>query len=54
MTGKMLDYTAHMYSSQDQTSVKGRQAQRQGKEYALHPPWLVLPDQVSEPPCKRR
>ena len=54
MTGNMLDYTAHMYSSQDQTSVKRRQAKRQGKAHALHPPWLVLPDQVSEPPCKRR
>src|SRR3989454_11592052 len=49
MTGKMLDYTVHMYSSQGQTSVKRRQAKRQGKEYALHPPWLVLPDQASEP-----
>ena len=26
-----------------------RQAKRQGKEYAPHPPWLVLPDQASEP-----
>ena len=49
MTGNTLDYTAHMYSSQGQTSVKRRQAKRQGKEYALHPPWLVLPDQASEP-----
>jgi hypothetical protein len=49
MTGKMLDYTAHMYSSQGQTSAKRKQAKRQGKEYARHPPWLVLPDQASEP-----
>ena len=49
MTGNTLDYTTHMYSSQGQTSVKRRQAKRQGKEYALHPPWLVLPDQASEP-----
>jgi hypothetical protein len=49
MTGNMLDNTAHMNSSKDQTSVKIRQAKRQGKEYALHPPWLVLPDQASEP-----
>src|SRR5262249_52506299 len=48
-TGKMLDYTAHMYSGQEHTSVKGRQANRQGKEYARHPPWLVLPDQASRP-----
>src|SRR6516225_1603508 len=45
----MRDYTAHMYSSQGHTSVKIRQAKRQGKEYAPHPPWLVLPDQASEP-----
>jgi hypothetical protein len=31
MTGNMLDYTAHTYSSKDQTSVKIRQAKRQGK-----------------------
>ena len=45
----MRDYTAHMYSSQGHTSVQIRQAKRQGKEYAPHPPWLVLPDQASEP-----
>src|SRR5215813_12642694 len=49
MTGNMLDYTAHMYSSQEHTSVKIRQAKRQGKEDALHPAWLVLPDQASRP-----
>src|SRR6516162_3082581 len=49
VTGKMRDYTAHMYSSQGHTSVQIRQAKRQGKEYAPHPPWLVLPDQASEP-----
>ena len=45
----MRDYTAHMYSSQGHTSVQIRQAKRQGKEYAPLPPWLVLPDQASEP-----
>ena len=49
VTGNMLDYTAHMYNSQEHTSVKRRQAKRQGKEYALHQPWLVLPDQASRP-----
>src|SRR5215475_11799339 len=50
VTGKMLDYTAHMYSSKEKTSARGRQA----KEYTPHPLWLVVPDQVSESPCTRR
>jgi len=37
-TGKMLDYTAHMYSSQEHTLVRGRPA----KEDAPHPLWLML------------
>src|SRR5262249_61637924 len=48
--GKMLDYTAHMYSSKEKTSARGRQA----KEYTPHPVWLVVPDQVSKSTCKRR
>jgi len=49
-TGKMLDYTAHMYSSQDKTSTRRRQA----KWYAPYPPWLVLPVSASELTCRRR
>ena len=45
-----LDYTAHMYSSKEKTSARGRQA----KEYTPHPLWLVVPDQVSDSTCKRR
>ena len=43
-------YTAHMYSSKEKTSARGRQAQ----QYTPHPLWLVVPDQVSESTCKRR
>src|SRR5262249_7212309 len=50
VTRNMLDYTAHMYSSKEKTSTRGRQA----KEYTPYPLWLVLPDQVSESTCKRR
>src|SRR5215470_7458157 len=50
VTRNMLDYTAHMYSSKEKTLARGRQ----GKEYTPHPLWLVLPDQGSEPPGKRR
>ena len=50
VTRNMLDYTAHMYSSKEKTSARGRQA----KEYTPYPLWLVLPDQVSESTCKRR
>ena len=50
VTGKMRDYTAHMYISKEKTSARRRQA----KEYTPHPLWLVLPDPVSEPPGKRR
>jgi hypothetical protein len=46
----MLDYTAHMYSSKDQTSVGVRQA----KEYTLHPPWFWLPDHASALTCRHR
>src|SRR5262249_36003506 len=50
VTEKMLDYTVHMFSSKEKTSVRGRQA----KEDTPHPLWLVLPAQVSPPPCKCR
>src|SRR5262249_2550945 len=54
VTGNMLDYTAHMYSSQDQTSARRKRAKRQAKWYAPHPPWLWLLATASVPPCRHR
>jgi len=53
----MLDYTAHMYSSQEYTSARRgeeKAGQKEAKGYAPHPPWLGLPDNANEPPCRHR
>jgi hypothetical protein len=40
MRGSFSDYTAHMYSIQDNTSARMRQAKRPVEWYAPHLPWL--------------
>ena len=50
VTGKIIDYPAHMYSIQEHTSVRRRQA----KGYAPHPLWLLLPAKARELTCRRR
>src|SRR6266567_5657028 len=54
VTGKMLDYTVHMYSSQEHTSARRRRATRQAKWHAPHPPWRWLLATASASPCRRR